>query len=457
MAKKPWGGRFKDQQNRLVEEFTASIPFDYVLYHYDIQGSIAHCQMLVKCGIISEEEGKKIIKALGEIRHEIEHGKFQFQVELEDVHMNIEHRLIEKIGPTGGKIHTARSRNDQIALDIRLYLRDQIDEILTCLVALKKRLAQTAREHEDTIMPGYTHLQRAQPILLAHHLLAYYDMFSRDVQRFNENRNRVNIMPLGSGALAGTNYPLDRNYLAQLLNFTSVTSNSVDAVSDRDFLIEFASASSILMMHLTRMCEELVLWSTAEFSFIELSDSFCTGSSIMPQKKNPDVPELIRGKSGRVYGHLISLLTIMKGLPLSYNRDLQEDKESVFDIVETVTRSLQILTALWAEVKINKTRMVQAARESFTNATDLADYLVGKGVPFREAHHIVGKAVRACLEQEKLLEDLSLVELKTFSPLIEKDVSEWLQLEKSISRKSGYGGTSPENVRARLNNQEEHN
>lgn len=451
MAKKPWSGRFKDQQNRLVEEFTASIPFDYILYRYDIQGSIAHCQMLAKCAIITQDEGNSIVKALEEILEEIDQGKLQFQIELEDIHMNIEHRLIEKIGSTGGKLHTARSRNDQVALDMRLYLRDQIDKILGYLATLKKRLEQLARENENTIMPGYTHLQRAQPVLLAHHLLAYCDMFSRDEQRFTENRTRVNIMPLGSGALAGTNYPLDRHYAAHLLNFSGITSNSIDAVSDRDFLIEFASASAILMAHLSRMCEELVLWSTAEFSFIELSDSFCTGSSIMPQKKNPDVPELIRGKSGRVFGGLISLLTLMKGLPLSYNRDMQEDKEPVFDIVETVTGSLRILTALWGEVQINKDRMIQAAKESFTTATDLADYLVGKGVPFREAHHIVGQAVRVCLEQGKSLEELSLEELKTFSPLIDQDVFEWLQLEKSIQRKSGFGSTSPENIKTRLN------
>ncbi|MBI4595001.1 MAG: argininosuccinate lyase, partial [Candidatus Tectomicrobia bacterium] len=397
-----------------------------------------------------EQDGEIIINALGEILEEIERGEFRFQVEFEDIHMNIEHRLLEKIGPAGGKLHTARSRNDQIALDVRLYLRDQIDRVLELLSDLKKRLIQIAEANEDTVLPGYTHLQRAQAVLFAHHLLAYFDMFSRDEQRFRENRSRVNIMPLGSGALAGTNYPLDRSYVAELLGFEGVTANSLDAVSDRDFLIEFAAASSILMMHLSRMGEELVLWSSAEFSFIELSDAFCTGSSIMPQKKNPDVPELVRGKSSRVFGHLLSLLTLMKGLPLSYNRDLQEDKEPIFDTVETVIKSLRIVLALWGEIKINKERMFQAARESFTNATDLADYLVRKGLPFREAHHIVGSSVRMCLEKGKSLEDLTLDELKSFSPSIEQDVYEYLKLESSISQKRSYGGTSLENVRARL-------
>lgn len=408
MKSKPWEGRFNEKTNRDVEEFTASISFDKRLYKYDIQGSIAHCRMLSRCGIIPKKEKDKIIKGLKIILKEIDRGGFPFKIELEDIHMNIEKRLMEKIGGVAGKLHTARSRNDQIALDLRLYLRNEIKEIIKEIEKLKKAMIDIAKNNMDIIMPGYTHLQRAQPVLFSHYILAYFEMFERDKERFEEIFNRVNVMPLGSGALAGTNLPIDRRYVAKLLGFPKITQNSMDSVSDRDFMIEFLNAASINMMHLSRLSEDLILWSSAEFNFVELPESFCTGSSLMPQKKNPDVLELIRGKTGRVYGNLIALLTIMKSLPLAYNRDMQEDKEPLFDTVDTLKSSLSICTRLLKKIEINKKEMLKAASEDFTTATDMADYLVKKGLPFRKSHEIVGKVVNYCMKKGLLFKDLSL-------------------------------------------------
>lgn len=447
---KPWEGRFSQETDKQVEAFTASISFDKRLYKYDIAGSIAHAKMLARVGIISKNESIKIVKGLGKIEKEIDQGSFTFSISLEDIHMNIEARLIEIIGDVGGKLHTARSRNDQVALDIRLYLRDEIQTILVKIEALIKALITIARENIDVIMPGYTHLQRAQPVLIAHHFLAYCEMLKRDRERLAECLVRVNVMPLGAGALAGTTFPIDRDYVAALLDFPKVTENSMDAVSDRDFCIEFCSVSSILMMHLSRLSEEMILWSSQEFGFIEMSDAFTTGSSIMPQKKNPDVPELIRGKTGRVYGNLINLLTLMKGLPLAYNKDMQEDKFPLFDTVDTLKACLSVLTPLVKEIRIDREAAKEATKKGFLAATDIADYLVGKGLSFRKAHEIVGKAVKLSLEKDQDLEDLTLEEWRALSDKIDSDITAWSSVEKTIERRSTKGGTAKKVVLKRL-------
>lgn len=450
MAKKPWAGRFTKGTAKVVEEYTASVTFDKRLYRADIEGSIAHAKALAKAKVITKEEAREIVSGLVEILKEIERGEFIFNPSLEDIHMNIERRLEEKIGLAAGKLHTARSRNDQVALDLRLYLRHEIQEIMGLARGLRATLVELAEKHLDSVMPGYTHLQRAQPVLFAHHLLAYFEMMDRDQQRLADCYKRVNIMPLGSGALAGTPFPIDRKYIARLLNFPEVSRNSIDAVSDRDFVAEFLAASSILMMHLSRLAEEIILWSSVEFGFIELDDAFATGSSMMPQKKNPDVAELARGKVGRVYGSLLSLLTTLKGLPLSYNRDLQEDKEPLFDAVDTVKASLRVLAPLLRTLKVHPERMRVAAQEGFLNATDLADYLVGKGMPFRQAHEVVGKIVLWCMKKGKKIEGLPLKELHKFSPLIGRDLYDFLSLEACINRRQAIGGTATENVRKAL-------
>ena len=448
--KKLWGGRFSSGTVASVEAFTASIEIDARLYRHDILGSIAHAKMLAKQRIISQRDAKKIVRGLASIRREIEAGKFAFSRADEDIHMNIERRLIELIGDAGGKLHTARSRNDQVALDMRLYLRDEVELISASLQALQRALAHAAKKYLSVIMPGYTHLQRAQPVLFSHHLLAYFDMFERDRQRLAGCLERINVLPLGSGALAGTTFPIDRLYTAKLLGFPRVSKNSIDAVSDRDFLLEFVAASSILFVHLSRLADEMVLWSTQEFGFIELPDGYCTGSSMMPQKKNPDVPELIRGKTGRVFGHLQALLTIMKGLPLAYNRDLQEDKIPLFDTADTVKASVTIMRELVEGMKANSQRMLDAAQDGFMNATDLADYLVERGVSFRAAHEVAGKVVQFCLGEGKRVEELALVELKRFSDKIEKDVYKYLSADAVVGRRRALGGTARQNVLRRL-------
>jgi argininosuccinate lyase len=447
---KPWGGRFIEATNDQVEKFTASIPYDWRLYRYDIAGSIAHASMLGKQGIIPKKDAARIIRGLEEILKEIDSGAFKFGVELEDIHMNIENRLIEKIGPVGGKLHTARSRNDQVALDVRMFLRDEIAEIHRLLASLQSVIVHLADRHSDVILPGYTHLQRAQPVLLGHHLLAYYEMFERDRGRLEDCFRRVNVMPLGAGALAGTVFSIDRKFVAKQLGFSRVCDNSIDAVSDRDFTIEFASACAQIMMHLSRLSEELVIWSSSEFGFIAISDAFATGSSIMPQKKNPDVAELTRGKTGRVYGNLMALLTIMKGLPLAYNRDMQEDKEPVFDAGDTVTLTLSVFIEMLKGVSIHKETMRKAAEDGFITATDLADYLVRKGMPFRKAHEVVGRAVLRATELGCGLADMPLGEYSKLSPLIHEDVYEALSVEASVMRRTSYGGTAPANLKKRL-------
>ncbi|OGB95495.1 MAG: argininosuccinate lyase, partial [candidate division NC10 bacterium RBG_16_65_8] len=411
-GKKAWGGRFSTGTNKQVESFTASIDFDRRLAPHDIAGSIAHARMLGKCGILTKAEAEKIVGGLEEIREEITRGEFHFDPALEDIHMHVERRLTDKIGEVGGKLHTARSRNDQVALDLRLYLREAIQAIREGIRILQKVFAAKAEVHLNTVMPGYTHVQRAQPILLAHHLMAYFEMLQRDRERFADCLRRVNVLPLGAGALAGTTLPIDPAYVAKLLDFPAVAANSEDAVSDRDFAVEFLSCCAILAMHISRFAEEVVLWASAEFGFIELPDAFATGSSIMPQKKNPDVAELARGKTGRVYGDLVSLLTVLKGLPLSYNRDLQEDKEPVFDAADTIRRMLDVLPPMLQAINFRAERMRAAAAEGFLNATDIADYLVTKGIPFREAHEIVGRIVRHCLQTGERLEALSLARLR---------------------------------------------
>jgi argininosuccinate lyase len=448
--KKLWGGRFAAETANSVEAFTASVDVDARLYRHDIAGSMAHAKMLARRRIIPTRDANRIVRGLKAIQSEIERGAFRFSSADEDVHMNIERRLTEKIGATGGKLHTARSRNDQVALDMRLFLREEVGLIMTGLKTLQQALARTAKRHIDVIMPGYTHLQRAQPVLFSHHLLAHFDMFERDRERFADGLKRINVLPLGSGALAGTTFAIDRRYVAKLLNFPRISQNSIDAVSDRDFLLEFLSSSAILFVHLSRLAEELVLWSSQEFGFIELPDGYCTGSSMMPQKKNPDVPELIRGKTGRVFGHLQALLTIMKGLPLAYNRDLQEDKIPLFDTVDTVKASVKIMAEMIERMKVKQERMMEAVRDGFMNATDLADYLVGRGVPFRAAHAISGSVVQHCLSQGRRIEELSLVELKRFSSKIERDVYHYLSAEAVVGRRRALGGTAKSNVVRRL-------
>lgn len=450
MTEKLWNGRFSETTHKLVESFTSSIDIDKRLYTYDIEGSAAHCKMLAKTGVITEAESVELIQGLEQIKAEIAGGQFQFDDRLEDIHMHIEDRLFRLIGKTARKLHTARSRNDQIALDVRMYLRAETAEIIRKLRELRRVMADLAKMYMDVVLPGYTHLQRAQPVLLSHHLMAYYEMFSRDTDRFRDGLKRINVMPLGSAALAGTTYPIDRHYTAELLGFPKVSANSMDSVSDRDFVIEFLSSASICMMHLSRLSEELILWSSSEFGFIELSDAFTTGSSIMPQKKNPDVAELTRGKTGGVFGSLIALLTLMKSLPLSYNRDMQEDKKPLFEAADTLAACLEIYAAMLPAMKIHRETMHGAASQGFLNATDMADYLAAKGLPFREAHHCAGKAVGYALGQKKELHELSLEELKSFSPLIEADIFNFLTIEQMISRRKSFGGTARETVAAAI-------
>jgi len=444
-------GRFQKDADKLAAGYTASIPFDWRLYPYDIAGSIAHARMLAKQGIISSEESEAICNGLASIREEIEQGKFQFKTELEDIHMNIEARLIEKAGEVGGKLHTARSRNDQVALDLRLFAKASINDTLLGLKNLQRTLIELAEVNKDVVIPGYTHLQRAQPVLLAHHLLAYFEMLQRDIGRFNDCLKRTDVLPLGSGALAGAAYDIDQEFVAKELGFSQISQNSMDAVSDRDFAIEYEAAASICMMHLSRLAEEVMLWSSQEFDFIELDEAYATGSSIMPQKKNPDVAELVRGKTGRVYGHLMALLTTMKGLPLSYNRDLQEDKEGFFDSVDTLLPSLEVFTGIIKTLRIKAENTRQAAGQGYILATDLADYLVKKGEVFRTAHEIVARLVSYAIEKGKSFAELSLAEYKEFSPLFGEDVHS-ITVESSLAARDNIGGTSPKQVEKALAN-----
>ena len=450
MSEKPWDGRFSQATDRDVEAFTSSIDIDKRLYSHDIDGSVAHCRMLAQASIISEADASRLIKGLVKIKEDIDRGDFPCDDRLEDIHMHIENRLIQEVGQVAHKLHTARSRNDQVALDVRMYLRDETIQIIKRLAILRKVLVDLSKDNINVVLPGYTHLQRAQPVLLAHHLMAYYEMFSRDADRFHDCQKRMNVMPLGSAALAGTTYPIDRAYTAGLLGFPRISQNSIDAVSDRDFIIEFLSSASICMVHLSRLSEELILWSSSEFGFIELPDSFATGSSIMPQKKNPDVPELVRGKTGRVFGNLVTLLTVMKSLPLAYNRDMQEDKGPLFDTVDTLKECVAIYVKMLPKLKINVETMRRAATSGFLNATDMADYLVSQGVPFREAHRCVGKAVSYALSRNKELHELPLEELKSFSSLIEADIFNILTLEQMIDRRKSLGGTATGNVMAAI-------
>lgn len=445
---KPWGGRFSEATDQFVERFTASVSFDQRLYHHDINGSLAHAAMLEKVGVLTADEVAEIQRGLEEIRAEILAGTFEWSISLEDVHMNIEARLTDKIGITGKKLHTGRSRNDQVATDIRLYVRDELVLICTELSRLQLGLINLARREANTIMPGFTHLQTAQPVTFGHHMLAWNEMLERDYSRFQDCGARLNQCPLGAAALAGTTYPIDRHYSAELLGFDRPTENSLDSVSDRDFAIEFAAAASLLMTHMSRFSEELVLWTSAQFKFIELPDRFCTGSSIMPQKKNPDVPELVRGKVGRVNGHLVSLLTLMKSQPLAYNKDNQEDKEPLFDIIDTVKDCLKAYADMVPAITVNKDVTREAAMRGFSTATDLADYLVRKGLPFRDAHEVVGKSVAYGIAENKDLSEMTLDELHAFSTDIDADVFDVLTLEGSVNARDHIGGTAPKQVLA---------
>ena len=448
-TEKPWGGRFSESTDAFVEAFTASVTFDQRLFEHDINGSIAHATMLAKVGILTDDEKTDIIDGLEVIRQEIKQGLFNWSIALEDVHMNIEARLTENIGITGKKLHTGRSRNDQVATDIRLFLREEIDHILQEIRRLQVGLLDLAEREASSIMPGFTHLQTAQPVTFGHHMLAWFEMLERDFARIQDCRKRVNVSPLGSAALAGTTYPIDRAYTASLLGFDGICENSLDAVSDRDFAIEFTAAASLLMTHLSRFSEELVLWASAQFDFVDLPDRFCTGSSIMPQKKNPDVPELVRGKTGRVNGNLISLLTLMKAQPLAYNKDNQEDKEPLFDTVDTVSNSLRAYADMMPALTVKHANMEEAALRGYSTATDLADYLVKKGLPFRDAHEVVGKAVRFGLDNNKDLSEFTQKEISQFSPNhIGKDVFDILTLQGSVQARNHIGGTAPEQVKA---------
>jgi len=452
MAKKMWAGRFEKATDKTVNDYNSSLPFDCRMFSQDIEGSVAHSAMLARQGIISQEDADKIREGLLSIKADIESGKLTFDSDAEDIHMFIEEELTERIGDAGKRLHTGRSRNDQVALDQRLYLVDEALEIKELLEELITTITDIAKEHITTYMPGYTHLQRAQPITYAHYLTAYIEMFKRDVQRLDEATERANISPLGSGALAGTTYPLDRQSVADDLGMDGVTMCSLDGVSDRDFAIEFASAASILMMHLSRMSEEIILYASQEFKFYELDDAYSTGSSMMPQKKNPDVAELTRGKTGRVYGDLISLLVIMKGLPLTYNKDMQEVQESLFDVIDTIKAVLPPFTGMMRTMTIRKDRMEEAALGGFTNATDLADYLVRKGIPFRSTHEISGKLVHYCIEHNTSLEKLSLDEFRQFSDLIDEDVYDAISLETCVNKRTLTGGPAPDTVRKYLDN-----
>ncbi len=447
-AAKPWAGRFTAPTDAFVEAFSASVGFDRRLYRQDIAGSVAHARMLAHVGVLSDRECEAILKGLKLIESDIERGDFAWSVELEDVHMNIEARLTDRLGITGKKLHTGRSRNDQVATDLRLYLREEIDAVRAELARLQGALVDLAEREAATVMPGFTHLQSAQPVTFGHHMLAWFEMLERDRARLADARRRVNVMPLGAAALAGTTYPIDRAFTARELGFDAVAENSLDAVSDRDFVIEFTAAASLVLMHLSRFSEELILWSSAQFDFVDLGDAFCTGSSIMPQKKNPDVPELVRGKSGRVFGHLVGLLTLMKAQPLAYNKDNQEDKEPLFDTVDTVRGCLKVFADMMGQIQVRRESMHAAARRGFATATDLADYLVRRGIAFRDAHEAVGKAVRLAQDSGRDLDQLSLEELQGFAAVIEADVYEVLTLEGSVAARDHIGGTAPQRVRA---------
>lgn len=450
MSEKKWSGRFNEPVSELVKQYTASIDFDKCLAKYDIQGSLAHAQMLQQVGILSSEDLSAIQAGMNEILQEIAENKINWSVDLEDVHMNVEHLLTQKIGDAGKRLHTGRSRNDQVATDIRLWLREAIDFIVDLIKDLKTALLNLADEHADVVMPGFTHMQVAQPISFGHHMLAYVEMLGRDSERMQDCRHRVNRMPLGAAALAGTTFPIKREVTAKLLGFESICQNSLDAVSDRDFAIEFTAASSILMMHLSRLSEELIFWISPRFAFIDIADRFCTGSSIMPQKKNPDVPELVRGKTGRIVGHLMGLITLMKSQPLAYNKDNQEDKEPLFDTVKTVIDTLRIYADMMRGVTVKPENMRAAVMQGFATATDLADYLVKKGLPFRDSHEVVAKAVRMAEEQGQDLSDLPLDVLQSFSKLITEDVYHVLTPEGSLNARNHIGGTAPEQVRAQV-------
>ena len=449
MKEKPWSGRFNLPTDKFVEEFNASITYDKRLYKFDIKGSIAHAKMLSRQGIITEDEARTIVSGLEQVLQEIERGIFKFQLEDEDIHMAVEKRLTEIVGAVGGKLHTARSRNDQVAVDIRMYIIEEAETAKAYIINLQTVLVEKAINNLGVIMPGFTHLQTGQPILFSHYLMAYFQMFKRDFQRITDMVMRMNYSPLGAAAMAGTTFPIDRNFTASQLGFYGPTENSIDSVSDRDFTLEFLSALSICMMHLSRFSEELILFSNPDLGFINLSDDYCTGSSIMPQKKNPDIPELIRGKTGRIYGNLMAMLTTMKGLPLAYNKDMQEDKEPLFDSIDTVLASLKIFAPMIAKMTINEDKMRQAAAKGYSTATDLADYLVRKGLPFRQAHHVVGKTVAYAIEQNKRLDELSIDELRKFSPMI-GDIFKFITLESSVNNRNSYGGTSAESVMTQI-------
>ncbi|CCK80616.1 argininosuccinate lyase [Desulfobacula toluolica] len=446
-SEKLWGGRFSQSTDELVEKINASIDVDKRLYESDIEGSIAHLKMMAKESIITRDEADILVKGLGRVKEKIENNEIQFSAGLEDIHMHIEDALGKISGDVARKLHTGRSRNDQVALDVRIYLKKETRIIIDLLVGFQKALVRMAQNHLDVIMPGYTHLQRAQPVLFSHHLMAYYEMIKRDIERFEDCFKRIDVMPLGSAALAGTTYPLNREFTKELLFFSKVSDNSIDSVSDRDFVIEFISHASICMIHFSRLSEELILWSSSEFSFITISDAFTTGSSIMPQKKNPDVAELVRGKTGRVVGNLVAILTLMKSLPMAYNKDMQEDKEPLFDTVDTLKICTDVYTRMFENIEIHKDRMYDACCTGFLNATDLADYLVSKGMPFRDAHAVAGKAVAYALDQAKELNDLTIEELKVLSELIDEDVYGFIAIDKMISRRISYGGTGFDNVK----------
>ncbi|RSI98427.1 argininosuccinate lyase [Streptococcus mitis] len=447
---KLWGGRFEGTVEDWVEQFGASISFDHQLAKFDLMGSLAHVQMLGQTGILSLEEAEQIQDGLQALLRDLEAGELHFDIANEDIHMNMEVLLTEKIGPLAGKLHTARSRNDQVATDMHLYLKEQLGHVLDKLANLNSVLLDLAEKHVETIMPGYTHLQHAQPISFAHHLMAYYNMFQRDSERFAFNLKHTDLSPLGAAALAGTTFPIDRQLSSDLLGFQQPYTNSLDAVSDRDFILEFLSNASILMMHMSRFCEEIINWCSFEYQYISLSDSFSTGSSIMPQKKNPDMAELIRGKTGRVYGHLLGLLTVMKSLPLAYNKDLQEDKEGMFDTVETILNSLDVLAGMLSSMQVNKAKMQQSTENDFSNATELADYLAENGLPFREAHEIVGKLVLDSIKHGKNIQDWDLEELQVYHPLIEEDIYIYLRLETAVQRRNSLGGTGFEQVKYQI-------
>ena len=450
MSEKLWGGRFSKTTDEMINEFQASIGFDRRMYREDIAGSLAHAAMLAKVGILSEEDRAAIEKGLKDILAQIEQGDFDFSVALEDIHMNIEKRLTDAIGDAGSRLHTARSRNDQVALDTHLFVRHAVVDVMAHIRALQQALTESAAQHRDVIMPGYTHLQRAQPILFSHHLMAYFGMLARDFERFQGVYARTDIMPLGAGALAGTTLPIDRQFVAQRLHFERIYTNSLDAVSDRDYILEFLSAASILMVHLSRLSEEIILWCSREFSFVELDDAHCTGSSMMPQKKNPDVSELVRGKTGRVVGHLMAMLMAVKGLPLAYNKDLQEDKEGLFDTIDTVKFSLAVYAQLIRGMKLREDVMRHAVEADYSNATDLADYLVRKGLPFRKAHAVAGQAVAQCIARGIYLADLPIADYQQLSPLFAEDIYDAISPETCVSCRNSYGGTSYEQAEMQL-------